>query len=69
MLTIILITKWNKREGLFKSGIRASHGKIPGKSLDSSVGKFSASEREIFHGKDGRLRGVGWVPEQKSQSC
>lgn len=34
MLTIILITKWNKREGLLSPGTWAAPGIIPQKCLD-----------------------------------
>jgi hypothetical protein len=37
MLTIRLITKWDKREGLFNPGTWASHGIIPEKCLGSCL--------------------------------
>lgn len=37
MLTIILITKRNKREGLLSSGTWAAYGIIPQKGLDISL--------------------------------
>lgn len=58
MLTIILITKWNKREELFNPGMWASHGVTPGKRLDSCLyASFQPLRERLFHRKDRRLGG------------